>query len=84
MSSYLIQPYNQVVSYKIIRIEILISNMELGVKAGITTNFYDEIYQVRRSEFAILEGQEYQDWTTDDYLVNWVCNKYGIVILSGV
>lgn len=82
MSSYLIQPYEQIIKYSIVRIDIIISNLELNTKAGITTNFFDDTGTLRRQEFAILEGEEYMDWTTDDYVVNWVCNKYGLQLLG--
>lgn len=82
MSSYLIQPYEEVIIHKVNRIQIVVTNLELDIKANISTVFFDDRGMVRRSEFAVLEGQEYLDWTTDDYLVNWVCNKYGLVLLS--
>lgn len=80
MSSYLIQPYEEVIIHKVNRIQIVVTNLELDIKANISTVFFDDTGMVRRSEFAVLEGQEYMDWTTDDYLVNWVCNKYGLVL----
>lgn len=82
MSSYLIQPYDEVITYKINRIEIIVSSLELDIKANISTVFYDDTGMVRRSEFAVLEGQEYMEWTTDDYLVNWVCQKYNLTLMS--
>lgn len=80
MSSYLIQPYDQVITYKINKIQITINSLELDIKANITVGFYDDKDILRRSEFAVLEGEEYMNWTTDDYLVNWVCQKYGLVL----
>ena len=29
------------------------------------------------SDEFILEGSEYQLWLNDDYLIEYVCNKYG-------
>lgn len=80
MSSYLIQPYNEIVTHKINRISIIVSNLELDIKANITTAFYDDTGMLRRSEFTVLEGQDYMNWTTDDYLVKWVCNKYNLTL----
>lgn len=78
--SYPIKPYDEVVVYKINRIQIVVSNLELDIKANISTVFYDNTGMVRRSEFAVLEGQEYMDWKTDDYIVKWVCKKYNLVL----
>ena len=80
MSSYLIQPYEEVIIHKVNRIQILVNSLELDIKANISVVFYDDTGVIRRSEFAVLEGQEYLDWTTDDYLVNWVCQKYNIIL----
>jgi hypothetical protein len=73
-----IQPYQQVITYNINHIRISVSSLELGVSAIITTSFYDERDELRRQEIALLDGQEYQDWTTDDYITAWVCKKYNL------
>lgn len=82
MTTTWIQPYEQVILYEIDHITISITSLELGVKAGITTNFYDRHNELRRQEFAIMEGEDYQKWTTDEYVVKWVCTKYGLVEIN--
>lgn len=82
MSSYLIKPYDQIIVYKINRIQIVVNSLELDIKANITTNFYDQTGMIRRTEFFVLEGDDYINWTTDDYLLNFVCQKYGIELES--
>lgn len=78
-----IQPYQQVITYNINHIRISVSSLELGVSAIITTNFYDERDELRRQEIALLDGQEYLDWTTDDYITSWVCKKYNLTPIYG-
>lgn len=76
-----IQPYEQVITYYIDHIQISVSTLELGVKAGIVTDFYDAQNILRRQEFAVMDGEDYQKWETDDYVAQWVCNKYNLVIV---
>lgn len=81
MTTTWIQPIEEVIVFKIDHITISITSLELGVKAGITTNFYDNTNTLRRQEFAIMEGEDYQKWETDDYVVQWVCQKYGLTAI---
>jgi len=73
-----IQPYQQTIVYDINHIRISVSGLVLGVSAVITTNFYDSEDNLRRQEIAVLDGQDYLDWTTDEYVTQWVCNKYNL------
>jgi hypothetical protein len=56
--------------------------MKLKDSANIIVNFYDTDNIVRRCEYFVLEGQEYINWTNDDYLLNLICSKYNIVMLK--
>jgi hypothetical protein len=76
-----IQPYEQVITYTITHISISVTTLELNVKAGITTDFYDSQHILRRQEYAVIDGEDYQNWTSDDYVAQWVCKKYGLTQL---
>lgn len=80
MASILIKPYEQIVKYNINHIQINVSNLELNTKALITTSFFDDTHTIRRQEIDVLEGEEYIRWTNDDYLVMYVCRKYGLTL----
>jgi hypothetical protein len=77
MTTY-IEPYDQILTFRITHISIAVSNLTLNQQATIITSFYDESNEIRRKEVAILEGTEYNEWETDDYITQWVMTKYGL------
>jgi len=77
MTTY-IEPYEQTTTHRITHISISVSNLTLNQQATIITSFYDENNEIRRKEVAILEGADYNAWTTDDYITQWVMFKYGL------
>lgn len=83
MVNYLIKPYDEVITYKVTNFSVSVTNLVLKQSANITTSFFDETGTIRRQEFAVLDGIDYINWTNDDYLLNWVCTKYGLVMLKG-
>jgi len=82
MVNYLIRPYTQTISYNISYFDVRVNDMKLKDSANIIVNFYDTDNIVRRCEYFVLEGQEYINWTNDDYLLNLICSKYNIVMLK--
>jgi hypothetical protein len=80
MVAYLIKPYSETITYKISYFDVYINNIVLDSCATLTITFYDESNIARRQEVATLDGEDYMNWTTDTYLVNWVCKKYNLVL----
>lgn len=81
MVNYLIRPYTQTISYNISYFDVRVTDIRLKESAGITVNFYDTTNTVRRCEFFVLEGQDYVNWTNDDFLLNLICTKFNLVML---
>jgi hypothetical protein len=82
MVSYLIKPYNEIIAYKITHFDVFVNNIILKQSATITTSFFDEQNTMRKQTVDVLEGQDYINWTNDDYILNWICVKYDLVLLK--
>lgn len=78
MTTYLIEPVEKVIVYEINHIKINISNLELNTKAIVVVNFYDRQSVLRDQQTLVMEGEDYQNWTTDAYVFSWVCHQLGL------
>jgi len=80
MTSYInIQPKD--ITQTVSKILIKVSNLELNSYAIIKVQTYDSSEKMITSESFVLSGLDYDNWTTDNYLIDYVCNKYGYSIV---
>ena len=78
MTSYInIQPKD--ITQTVSKILIKVSNLELNSYAIIKVQTYDSSEKMITSESFVLS--DYDNWTTDNYLIDYVCNKYGYSIV---
>jgi hypothetical protein len=66
------------------KIKINVIYLELNVKATIQCKCYDDNNNLLNSYIFQLEDNEYQTWQTDEWLINYVCEKYGFVIKNNI
>jgi hypothetical protein len=77
-SSYLIQPVPKVITYYLHYITISVQQLQLNTQAIITVFLYDEKNVCRDTQVLTMEGQDYQNWTSDEYVFDWVCQQLGL------
>lgn len=70
-----IQPKELILEAQQIGISIL--HIDLNVMAVVRVQLYSQDSKLIDSNEFILEGEDYQNWINDDYLIQYVCNKYG-------
>jgi hypothetical protein len=59
-----------------ISIDVLL--IELNIRAIIRVRFYSSDSKLLDTDEFVLDGDEYADWNNDDYLIDYVCDKYNI------
>lgn len=69
------------ISLESTKIEIKILYIELNLNASIQIKFYSAESKLLNTEEFILDGYDYQNWNNDTYLINYVCDKYNLVLL---
>lgn len=58
------------------QIEIQILRINLGQNnCEFLIHVYDATKENQKAFYYLLEGQQYKDWTTDEYIINWVKEK---------
>jgi len=76
MNQYInIQPKSICLEGSKITIDVLA--LELNSYAVIRVNLYDDTDKILDTVQFVLSGDEYKQWQDDNYLINYVCNKYG-------
>lgn len=81
--SYFIQPFvkTETTTETITSIQISVCDIVLGVSAKIITQYFNNgrgIYLTQDT----LTGDDYTNWGNDDnYIINFVCQKYGLVLV---
>ena len=65
------------VSFTARKLKISVMNLELNQSAIIIVKVLDAVNKFISQEEFLLDNQDYADWTNDDWLINFVCNKYG-------
>ena len=79
MTSYInIQPKD--ITQTVSKILIKVSNLELNSYAIIKVQTYDSSEKMITSESFVLSGTEYDMWSPDNYLIEYVCNKYNYTL----
>jgi hypothetical protein len=59
-----------------ISIDVLL--IELNIRAIIRVRFYSSDSKLLDTDEFVLDGDKYADWNNDDYLIDYVCDKYNI------
>ena len=60
-----------------VEFSINVTNIQLNKMAYIHVCLHDERGVVINNRFFNLEGEDYDLWQSDDYLIEWVRNKLG-------
>jgi hypothetical protein len=77
-----IQPFVKTTTFsdEIKYITVSVSSIILGIQATVETLFQNEQRTVYSTK-DVLSGDDYKNWGSDDeYIINWVCKKYGLVL----
>jgi hypothetical protein len=83
MPAYLqIQPAQLIQIISKIKINVL--HMEINSNATIQVLAYSEDNQLLTSYVFELNLPEYDYWRDDDYLVDYVCQKYGFALINNI
>jgi hypothetical protein len=79
MNSYInVEPCDLIQIISKIKINIL--HLELNTSATIQCMCYDSENKFLNSYVFTLEGDEYQMWTLDNYLIELISQKYGFIL----
>jgi hypothetical protein len=62
------------------KIKIKVMNLILNESAMIKVESFDDENKLLNTYYFELNEKNYQTWNTDDWLINYVCDKYGFVI----
>lgn len=62
------------------KINIKVVYLELNQSAIISVKLFNNDSKLIDSNEFVLEGEQYDDWHDDDYLIDYVCTKYGLVL----
>ena len=62
------------------KIKINVLHLELNTSATIQCMCYDFENKFLNSYIFTLEGDEYQMWGQDNYLIELICQKYGFIL----
>jgi len=60
-----------------------VTQLNLDVNANILVYFYG-VYGLLKTESFLLEQPDYDKWTSDKWLINYVVNKYGLVLQNNI
>jgi acid phosphatase class B len=67
--------------YNVKSFSIMIIGLELNKSVSILAKYYDVDDKFLFEEMYYIEGQEYSNWgSNDDYLINLVASKLGLVL----
>lgn len=75
-----VQPKEIITIQHIHSFNIYVGLLNLGSDANINVSFYDVDGVCIKSEGFVLSQPEYDLWVSDEWLVEYVANKYGLVI----
>jgi hypothetical protein len=62
------------------KIAIKILHLELNKNAIIKVESFSENNELLDTNNIFLDGADYQNWNNDDFLIQYVCNKYGFTL----
>lgn len=73
---YNISPISKTKTIVYCKYKIIIDKLYFGEnKADIRVILADEIEENIKEFFYLISGTDYLEWTTDNYLINWIKNK---------
>ena len=64
------------------KISVKVLYLELNSNAIIKVDLFSESNDLLQTNQFILDGEDYQNWYNDDFLIQYVCNKYGYILQS--
>ncbi len=62
------------------KISVKVLHLELNSNAIIKVESFSENNELLESKQFILDGYDYQNWNNDDFLIQYVCDKYGYIL----
>jgi hypothetical protein len=74
-----VEPFNEITTNVITNFIILVESIVLFTKAVLTVDFYNSDGRIVKRERLELAGDDYSNWgNSDDYIINYVTNYYGL------
>ena len=64
------------------KVEIQCINIDLNSSATINVKFYDSNNAIIHSEFLVIIKPDYESWTNDDWLINYILDKYELTQIN--
>jgi hypothetical protein len=64
------------------KIAIKVLYLELNKNAIIKVESFSENNELLDTNNIFLDGADYQNWNNDDFLIQYVCNKFGFTLLA--
>ena len=83
-SIYKVQPQVVVTSQTIVSFKISVLSLVLDSYVQVNAMCYDSNNNLIKAQLFLIEGQEYQNWQNDDYLVDLVAKKIGLNLANTV
>lgn len=83
--SYSIQPFErkEVIVDRVVSIVVEVYDLVLRRSCKVRTYYMKEDGNSVYMTDDLLTGDDYTNWgSDDDYIVNWVCQKYGLVLTN--
>jgi hypothetical protein len=68
--------------FEVYKISIKVLYLELNSNAIIKVDSFSDCNELLQTNQFILDGADYQNWYNDDFLIQYVCNKYGCILQS--
>lgn len=62
------------------KISLKVLYLELNQNAIIKVESFSESNELLETKQFILDGADYKNWYNDDFLIQYVCNKYGFTL----
>ena len=59
-------------------------NLVLNESAMIKVESFDDENKLLNTHYFEFNGENYQLWANDNFIVNYVCDKYGFVLKNNV
>ena len=78
-----IEPFENTVIKTVVRFSLEINKMVFNKSAKFRVFLYDINNMLITTSYVTIEGEDYLNWSNDDnYVINFVANKLGFVIVS--
>ena len=74
-----VEPFNEITTNVITNVIISVDFVVLFTKALFTVDFYNSDGKLVKRERVEIAGDDYSNWgNSDDYIINYVTNYYGL------